>query len=371
MPEHVVEHIGFPQVIELVRTADEVACDEAAVGHMVEEHVVGHQPRHRHHLPAGQRRQPFGQFGEIGNARLRQFQHVESAQIRLRGAARQELRLPREQRIPHAMLVRREMRPILRHGPVRSGPGRRMLQNVRIVGHADSVACGPATAMGSQMRHVFGWICWMAVVLVGYGAAGMVGGAVPRNAGWTPPADGVRILVESNGVHTDLVLPKAPARVALNALFPGRDLADPRYAAFDHVAVGWGERTFYLETPTWADVRPLTVLRAATGSDRTVLHVEHLRMPPAGEDARAVTLRPDEYRRLIAFVRASFASDRPDAPRWHRTGYGAGDAFYTATGRYSALATCNAGTGDALAAAGVRIGAWTPFPITVLGWFPT
>jgi hypothetical protein len=32
MAEHVVEHVGFLQVIELVRPTDEIARDEAAVG---------------------------------------------------------------------------------------------------------------------------------------------------------------------------------------------------------------------------------------------------------------------------------------------------------------------------------------------------
>lgn len=219
------------------------------------------------------------------------------------------------------------------------------------------------------MRTFIGWIGWLAsalvLLLVGYATAGLVGGAIPRHAAWVPPGDGVRIVIESNGVHTDVVLPKLAAGVDLSDLVPAADLADPHYAGYDHIAVGWGERTFYLETPTWADVRPLTVLQAAIGSDRTVLHVEHLPLPAADADSRAVVLRPDEYRRLAAFVRASFA---PGA-RWHRPGYGKSDAFYAATGRYSAVHTCNAWTGDALAAAGVRIGVWTPFPVTVLGWF--
>jgi uncharacterized protein (TIGR02117 family) len=219
------------------------------------------------------------------------------------------------------------------------------------------------------MQRIFGGLtpglAAIAVLLCGYGAAGMVGGAIPSNIGWTAPAQGVRILVESNGVHTDLVLPKVAAGVDWRDLLAGGDLADPRYAAFDHVAIGWGERTFYLETPTWADVKPLTVLRAALGSDRTVLHVEHIALPTPADDVRVVVLRPAEYRRLAAFVRASFAAQ----PAWHRTGYGRNDAFYAALGRYSAIMTCNAWTGAALRAAGVRIGAWTPFPVTVLGWF--
>lgn len=223
------------------------------------------------------------------------------------------------------------------------------------------------------MRQVRQWTeriaAALALLVLGYAAAGLAGGAVPRNVGWTPPVMGVRVLVESNGVHTGLVLPKVAAGADLRDLLPGGDLADPRYAALDHVAIGWGERAFYLETPTWADVRPLTLLRAAVGSDRVVMHVEHVRVPATGEDVRAVMLRPDEYRRLVAFVRESFAPVGGGGRRWHRTGYGANDAFYTATGRYSGWRTCNAWTGDALAAAGVRVGVWTPFPVTVLGWF--
>lgn len=217
-----------------------------------------------------------------------------------------------------------------------------------------------------QLRHGLGtglFILMLAVV--GYGAAGMVGGGVPTHAAATRPAQGIRILVESNGVHTGLVLPKVAAGVDWRPLLPGRDLADPRYAGYDHVAIGWGDRAFYLETPTWADVRPMTLLWAAFGSGATAMHVEHIAPPPVGRDARVVILRPEEYRRLAAFVRASFA------PRgWHRTGYAADDAFYAATGRYDAVRTCNSWTGAALRAAGVRIGAWTPFPVTVLGWFP-
>lgn len=208
----------------------------------------------------------------------------------------------------------------------------------------------------------------LALLVMGYAAAGMVGGAIPANTRWTPPARGVRIYVESNGVHTGLVLPVIAAGVDWRGLLRPEDLADPRYAALSHVAIGWGERTFYLETATWADVRPMTVLSAAVGSDRTVMHVDHIRNPGTSDDSRAVVLRPEEYRRLAAFVRASFAA-APGARAWHRTGYTVNDAFYAATGRYDAVRTCNSWTGAALRHAGVRVGAWTPFPVTVLGWF--
>lgn len=207
------------------------------------------------------------------------------------------------------------------------------------------------------------------LILAGYGAAGMIGGAIPANGGWTPPADGVRIFVETNGVHTDLIVPVAAAGVDWRDLVRPGDIGDSRYAAYDHLAIGWGERRFYLETPTWADIRPGTVLRAAIGSDRTLVHVVHLPAPPTGDDVRAILLRPDEYRRLATFIRASFAHTPPGYRPAFFHGYGDYDAFYSGSGRYDGLMTCNAWTGAALRHAGVRVGAWTPFPVTVMGWF--
>jgi uncharacterized protein (TIGR02117 family) len=111
-------------------------------------------------------------------------------------------------------------------------------------------------------------------------------------------------------------------------------------------------------------VKLATVLAAATGSGDTLVHLDHLPPPRVGPDVRSVVLRPEEYRRLAAFIRATVA----DRPARH-PGYGPYDAFYEARGRYSARRTCNAWTGEALAAAGVRVGWWTPFPETVLWWF--
>ena len=201
----------------------------------------------------------------------------------------------------------------------------------------------------------------LAALLIAYGLAGLIGGALPAHPDWRPPADGVEIFVESNGVHTGLVLPKQAAGVDWCDIFPPGHLADPRFGGWDHLAIGWGERTFYLETPHWADVRPATVLAAALGSRRTLLHVEHVPRPIPNANIRRIMLRPDEYRRLAAFIRASLA---PDAARY--PGYGRDDVFYESNGHYSALRTCNAWTGDALRQAGIRVGRWTPFPATLL-----
>jgi uncharacterized protein (TIGR02117 family) len=209
----------------------------------------------------------------------------------------------------------------------------------------------------------------LALLPLVYIAAGYVGGSIPANRDWRPPTHGVQIYVETNGIHTDLIVPVAAAGVDWRPMIRPGDIADPRYAAFDYVAIGWGDARFYLETPTWADVRPGPVIAAVLGDSRTLIHAEHLPAPAIAADVRPIILREDEYRRLAAFIAASFAHPAHGArPKIFR-GYGDYDAFYSASGRYDGLMTCNSWTGAALRAAGVRVGIWTPFATTVMGWF--
>lgn len=220
----------------------------------------------------------------------------------------------------------------------------------------------------SVLGAVGGALAWVGLALYAYAAAGLIGGAIPTNSDWREPdqgaEQGVRIYVESNGIHTGIVVPKLAAGVDWRPLLAAKHLRDPRYAGFDHASFGWGEAKFYLETPTWWDVRPATVAAASIGSTHTLVHVDHVPAPRVGGDVRTLVLTPDQYRRLARYLRASMA----ERPSVHR-GYWRNDAFYTGTGRYSAIRTCNAWTGDALRYAGVRVGAWTPFPATVLWWF--
>ena len=195
-----------------------------------------------------------------------------------------------------------------------------------------------------------------------YLAVGAVGGAIPRNWGWREPADGITIYVATNGVHTGLVLPARGGGVDWSPIVRPQDIADPRYAG-RWLWFGWGERRFYLNTPTWRDLTLGTAVHALAGSNRTLMHVDHL-LEPWG-DARPIRLTHEQYSRLTAAIRASF----DPAHRRPIRGYDVADVFYAARGSYDAVRTCNWWTGHMLAEAGVRIGAWTPFSATVMQWF--
>lgn len=197
-----------------------------------------------------------------------------------------------------------------------------------------------------------------------YVAAGLVGGLIPVNRGAVPPDDAITVYIDDNGVHTGIIVPVAAEGIDWRTRVPASHLRDPRFGAHGWVMFGWGDRAFYLETPRWRDIKLSNVAAAAIGSDRTVVHASYVGDPARVPARRAVRVSREGYRRLAAHIEASF-SRTETAPI---PGYGRNDVFYPGTGRYSALNTCNEWTGAALRAAGVPMGAWTPFPVTVMWW---
>ena len=196
---------------------------------------------------------------------------------------------------------------------------------------------------------------------------GLVGSVIPANAGWEEARHGVTILVRTNGVHTWLMLPKSAQGVDWRPLADPRHLKDPRYGGGNYLAFGFGNRDFYLNTPTWSDLTLSTTLAAAFGRGPALMHVEHDHDPQPNEYQRAIVLRPHEYRRLAAFIRRSFASDATGRPiPVLGRGYGPADTFYEGRGRYNMARTCNEWTGEALREAGVRTGIWTPFADSIM-----
>ena len=202
---------------------------------------------------------------------------------------------------------------------------------------------------------------------IAFFAAALLLGVLPANIGWREAASGVTILIRTNGVHTWIVMPKTTPAIDWRPFAPPEHLRDPRHGAGDHIAVGYGNREFYLNTPTWNDLSLATAFYAFFGNGPTLLHVEHDHRPAADAWQRPIVLRPEEYRRLTAFIAARFqrGPDGRTIPVLGR-GYGPADMFYEANGGYSFVLTCNEWTGRALRAAGVSTGLWTPLEQSIM-----
>ena len=197
-----------------------------------------------------------------------------------------------------------------------------------------------------------------------YLVAALIGSMVPVNRVWTEPPRGTTVYIADNGIHADIIMPVQAQGLDWSPLIPRSDFADvPPDARW--IAFGSGEKHVYLDTPTWWDIRPSTVWHSIAGGPR-VIHVEYVPSPDYA--VREIRLRPEEYRRLWAAIRADFALDRGGRPvRIGHPGYGPADAFYKANGKASAVRTCNAVVAQWLRLAGVKTSLWPPF-VNGLTW---
>ncbi|MFL9667449.1 TIGR02117 family protein [Variovorax sp. AB1(2024)] len=175
------------------------------------------------------------------------------------------------------------------------------------------------------------------------------------------PAD-VQAWVLSNGVHTDYVFPVRSATIDWLQVFPLKDFKAPPPDA-EYIAIGWGDREFYLNTPTWGDLTVSRAFGALSGGNRSLLHVSYLRRGQLGRGAFELPLSQARYAQLVGHVRASL----PPGPAQAIAGahYDSQDAFYEAEGAYNLFETCNTWIGRGLRQAGVTVSRWTPFDFTV------
>ncbi len=211
------------------------------------------------------------------------------------------------------------------------------------------------------------WVMLLLAPVLTYLAAAMIGSLMPENADWNQPPDGVEIYIADNGVHTGLILPASADGIDLSQTFRPTDLPDSKDAG-QWLMFGWGDRDFFLNTPTWSAVRPKTVVTALFGSSGALLHVDHLARPENAYGPRVIRLTRAQYRKLVQSILTTAKRDAEGHPA-PIPGYSDDDVFYPANGRYHVFHTCNNWTRDILAGAGVKVGRWTPFAGGVMRWF--
>jgi len=218
------------------------------------------------------------------------------------------------------------------------------------------------------VRRGLGWIAGSSLALVtlaglyvGVAAALMLW---PANARAPAEPPNIEAYVLSNGVHTDLVLPVRSAVIDWRALFDPHDAKAPPPDA-EFVAIGWGDRDFYLHTPTWADLTLRRAVGALFGANASLLHVTWLTRAQLRQGAYAMPLSQRQYLALVTHVRGSLPGGQ--AAVLPGAGYGPDDTFYEAEGSYHLFETCNTWTGRGLRRAGVPVSGWTPFDFNVVG----
>ena len=161
----------------------------------------------------------------------------------------------------------------------------------------------------------------------------------------------VEIFILSNGVHTDIVVP-----VKNDTFDWSKQIQFEHTIAKDstakYLAIGWGDRGFYLETPTWADLKVSTALKATTGLSSSALHTTFYKSMKEDAYCKKIQISTRDYQNLVVFINDSFEKKSGETIKIETDAvYGKNDIFYEAKGSYSLFYTCNSWANQALKAA--------------------
>lgn len=166
------------------------------------------------------------------------------------------------------------------------------------------------------------------------------------------------VFVSSNGVHLDLIVPRELLPLPLlNGLDP------PAWVSY--LAFGWGDRQFYINTPTWSDLELRVALKAVIFKSESAMHVVWIDEIHHGW--KAVLLCDQQLQQLMDYVDGTFQKT-PDNQLMEITaaGYTKYDKFYEANGNFDCIHTCNSWVNRALKTAEVKTSIWSPFDKGVL-----
>ncbi|MGN7865890.1 TIGR02117 family protein [Chryseobacterium sp. 22458] len=171
----------------------------------------------------------------------------------------------------------------------------------------------------------------------------------------------IPVYIYTNGVHTDIVMPVKNDLQDWSAKIPFADTKSKK-TDYQYIGIGWGDKGFYLDTPTWADLKFSTAVKAAFWLSDSAMHCTYYRTMKEGEDCKMIMISRGQYENLVKFIEDKFDRDQNGKFMLIPTDavYGDNDAFYDAKGTYSFLYTCNTWSNNALKAAGQKAALWTP-----------
>lgn len=171
----------------------------------------------------------------------------------------------------------------------------------------------------------------------------------------------IPIYIYTNGVHTDIVMPVKNDMQDWSMKIPFANTKSKR-TDYNYIGVGWGDKGFYLDTPTWADLKFSTAFKAAFWLGESAMHCTYYKTMKEADDCKITMISRSQYKNLTKFVEDKFDKDQNGNFILIPTNavYSDNDAFYDAQGKYSFLYTCNTWSNDALKAAGQKAAFWTP-----------
>jgi uncharacterized protein (TIGR02117 family) len=190
---------------------------------------------------------------------------------------------------------------------------------------------------------------------------------IPSNGNFKPAENGVDLYVISNGVHTDICFEIADAQLDWGKALEFENFKTAQ-SERKYLSLGWGDKGFYFDTPTWADLSAKTAAAAALIPSSTAMHVTVFKKKPAtGEMIRKTKVTKAQLLKMEQYIFDHIQVKNGKALLIDCCRYdGYDDNFYEANGSYHLFRTCNTWANQTLKKGEVKTATWAPFDKCIL-----
>jgi uncharacterized protein (TIGR02117 family) len=171
----------------------------------------------------------------------------------------------------------------------------------------------------------------------------------------------IEVFIQTNGVHSDIVVPVKNELKDWSKEIQFQQTKS-KDSLMNYLSFGWGDKGFYLETPTWSDLKASTAFNAAFGLGESAMHATFYKKMAEGNDCVKIKISKKEYLQLVAYIESSFDRNKDGIPIFiPAVTYDKNDIFYEANRSYSLFYTCNTWANNALKSAGQKAAFWTNY----------
>jgi uncharacterized protein (TIGR02117 family) len=174
----------------------------------------------------------------------------------------------------------------------------------------------------------------------------------------------IQIYLMKSGVHSDFIVPVVNDIKDWRTEFP---LSNTGFkdSSSQLVSIGWGDKTFYMNTPTWGDLSVKTALTVPFGLGPSAIHATYYQQLLDDRPIVGLRLTPKQYQKLVHYIENTLERAKNGQTKYIKAtlpGVVTGnDAYYAAKGRYSLFFTCNSWVNAGLKACQQKACYWTAF----------
>ncbi|MFB2837666.1 DUF2459 domain-containing protein [Floridanema evergladense] len=179
------------------------------------------------------------------------------------------------------------------------------------------------------------------------------------------------VCIINDGMHVNIVLPVRNNLVDWQEFINVSAIGKDATANYKYLTFGWGDRDFYIQTPTLAEFNLITAAKALFLPTPSTILVQGFADIPRNPELKCAKVTKTDYLQLTQFIQNTFQFNSQNQPIRIANGFLSSSGFYAANGSYSILKTCNNWAAEALQQAGIDTPLWAGLSSAVMLHFGT